>query len=570
MCGIVAIQDPGLTSEDARAAVEQSLGSLRHRGPDDGGCVVTAGAGLGMRRLTMRSASVDSVPFAVGDGSHAALNGEVYAVTPAGTGAAPQPSRTVLGGADEVECVFEEGTASCEGMWGAIRLSPDGTMVATRDPFGIKPLWVRTTETGVGLASELPALEVAGPLPSIRRRAVAEFLLLGRFVDGQTIRNGIRALPPGTRTSWKAGEPIETRMWERPREGLADGGLSAARPTSAEIVEAIDESVRWCVDSERPLGVALSGGLDSTILAHHLLRQGVVELASVSVRVEGVDDGVRDLAELPVQGAMGGWRHRARTVDIGEFLPLLRRCVRIFGEPTSLTSTPLYLALSELAADAGIVALLVGEGADELWGGYSSYLDIARDADVVAHYAPAPIRDWVTDLLGSAELVDEVCTTCRDWLPGPRGSELVRQAERQMSLEPLLYRTDMLTMSQSIEARVPFLHGRAAELPDAFTLAELAGDGQTKRPLRTAYDEAFAGRTPPKTPFRAPWSRWLDEGLMDDVMQILESNLSALDELGVRPSVVREVAVAATAADPSARMLLFRLTTLCLWIEECG
>lgn len=196
--------------------------------------------------------------------------------------------------------------AALDGMYALVRRVPDGSLTVSRDPLGIKPLYLRRHPAGVAVASEIPALlELFGPA-EVRQEAVAQFLLYGRVVDGGTFYEDVTSVPPGARLLIKEGHVQHLGT---------DTVVPAPRPAGPGALRAaVAESVRRVLASDRPLGLALSGGLDSTVLALELARLGVRDLSTVSVVPDGNGDGVTRSPDPPRPGVRW-WpgRCRART-----------------------------------------------------------------------------------------------------------------------------------------------------------------------------------------------------------------------------------------------------------------
>ncbi|MER5968940.1 asparagine synthase-related protein [Streptomyces sp. NPDC002055] len=559
----------------ASGLARSGIRRLLHRGPDGYGVTGDTRSAVAMCRLRVRSRPADTVPFGTGAASPAhAYNGEVYAVGDrawAGTGPVTVPA----GGLDECEAVDGHEASCLDGMYALVRRAPDGSVEVSRDPLGIKPLYLRRHPDGVAVASEIPALlGLFGPA-RIRPAAIAQFLLLGRVVDGGTCYEDIEPVPPGARlllkegrTGGLAGGPAWVREADPPL-------LPAASREAAASPQALREAVSRAVDrvlvSDRPLGLALSGGLDSTVLATELARRGVTDLSTVSVVPQGNGDGVRDIASLGLPGtAWRSWRHRWIEFGPRDLLDGCADAVAALGEPTAMTSVPMYAALARLARESGIVVLLVGEGADELFGGYRSYLGLTGAGNAAGFYL-SPQRDrLVRRLLG-----EEAWAAARDALvaalPDPQGrppAEVVREFEYQHSLEPLLRRADHLLMAHGVEGRTPFLHGGLPRLAASIPFAELVREGRTKVPLR----RAFAAELPHyldevKKPFRAPVDDWLTGPQYPVVAARLSAHRAGLTAAGLRPEGLDDLERGLAAGDPTAIGLVFAMLTLGAWLD---
>ncbi|MGV9879605.1 asparagine synthetase B family protein [Streptomyces sp. NPDC003006] len=556
---------------DAARLARSVVLRLAHRGPDGHGVVGDTLSAAAMCRLRVRSRPADPVPFPDGsDGTHHAYNGEVYAAGP-GARSGASDATVPRGGPDEAQAVHDQGCHALDGMYALVRRSPDGTLEITRDPLGIKPLYLRRHRDGVAVASEIPALlDVFGPA-RIRAAAVAQFLLLGRVVDGGSWYEDIEPVPPGTRLLLKEGRTETVRAAAAP---FAVTGTPGWPATADGIRAAVSRAVDRVLVSDRPLGLALSGGLDSTVVALELARRGIDDLATVSVVPEGNGDGVRQVADLSLPGtAWRGWRHRWTGFGPADLLAGVADAAAVLGEPTAMTSVPMYAALARLAREEGIVVLLLGEGADEVFGGYRSYLGLPDLADAEEFYVTPHRTALVRALLGE-EAAAVALDALRAALPEARGrpaAEVVRDFEYAHSLEPLLRRADHLLMAEGVEGRTPFLHGGLPALGRSYPMAGLVRGGQTKVPLREAYArELPRWRTEVKKPFRAPVADWLTDGHRTAATGRLAGQEALFTAVGLRSDALREVLRQVADGDPGATGLVFPLLSLGAWLEQAG
>lgn len=581
MCGIA-----GGTGRGAEARSMLMMGRMRHRGPDGEGVFgLPDGSAVAMCRLRIRSRPQDGVPFrlesdpdpARGRDAAAAYNGEVYGLYGGGL-ALPPPA----GGAGEVVHIRKallDPAFHADGMYALALAGEDGILLA-RDPFGIKPLFLRETEDGIAFASELGALLAPGPT-RIRRQSVAELLAFGRPLGEATFFEGIASLPAGsTARLGPAGAEIVRRPGAHPAPSLPEERL----PVSAGALrEAVREAVRRTLVSDRPLGLAVSGGLDSSIIAAELNDLGLEGLATVSVRAEGSGDGLDSLDAIGLPGdAWRSWRHASRVFGPDELPDGIARAARVLGEPTAMTSVPLYLALADAAAGQGTVVLLTGEGADELFGGYASYQRWSAGAassapmlDRLEDFALPPARrDLLRALVGGGEL-----DRCRDGfrtryapLAGTGNAddaEGLRRLEMELSLEPLLRRADHALMSRGIEGRVPFLHGEVPSCAFAMPFARGWDRTRTKIALRQAYEgllpAGLIGEA--KRPFRAPAAEWLRGPLAGWLERRFAEGAGRLEALGVRPAGLDLLLAAGRTGDGEASRLCFALSSLLAWLD---
>lgn len=428
MCGIAARLGPAVPGEDQRV-----LRRLEHRGPDDEGQVHFDGGWLGHRRLAIVDVEGGRQPLQSADGSRWLVgNGEIYNHEDVrrrlGDGAYATESDNEVA-LRLLERSGPEALGQLEGMYALLSATADGgSFVAARDPVGIKPLyWARRGEQ-VRFASELSAFDPDW-------RPVVEAFPPGCYwTPERGVRRFAAAVPPAAGTA---------------------GALAEPSPEDLEHTRAVlVESVRRQMMGDVPVGVFLSGGLDSSLVAaiaaHHCNEQGQ-RLMTFAVGTEGSADvlAARRAAEYL------GTDHHERLYTAADALAAVAPVVRSiehFDPSLVRSAVPNYL-LAEMTAEH-VKVVLTGEGADELFAGYS-YL-----------------RDFVD--------------------PDDLQEELMRTVRGLHNLN--LQRCDRVTMAYGVEARVPFLDRQvialALRLPAAW---KVAGPGvPEKRLLR----EAFAGWLP--------------------------------------------------------------------------
>lgn len=569
MCGVVGVSlapGPVRAGSGAHRLAGLAVRDLLHRGPDGHGVVGDDASAVGMCRLRVRSAPSDQVPFQPESGSAAfAYNGEVYLVGD-GAWAGGGPGHVPAGGLAEGEAIGRYGPAQLDGMYALALRDRDGVIEVVRDPLGIKPLYLRRHRDGVAVASELAALEPLFGRPRIRPSAIAQYLLLGRVVDGGTFYEDIEPVPPGARLHLKQGEATVLPA----QRARSDHAPSEPEPTTAALRDAVTRAVDRVLVTDRPLGLAVSGGLDSTVLATELARRGVRDIATVSVVPRDTGDGVRDLRELGLPGrAWQSWRHRWVRFGPDELLDGCAGAVASLGEPTALTSVPMYAALARLAAESGIVVLLVGEGSDELLGGYRSYLRVPGLSDAREFYL-SPRRDsLVRELLGEDAFQDAREALHAALPAGDDPATVVREFEYEHSLEPLLRRADHLLMAQGVEGRVPYLHGGLPALAATLPFDQLIQNGQTKVPLRQAYAEELPQyRDEVKKPFRAPVGSWFTGPHRARLLGRLTGHRDRLIAAGLRPEGVDTLCASLADGDAVVTGLAFATLTLGIWLSR--
>ena len=538
--------------------------ALVHRGPDDEGTYLDAdaGFGLGARRLSVIDVAGGHQPLPNEDGTvWAVLNGEIYNHVELRDGLGRRGHRLATATDTEVLVhLYEEHGADLvhvlDGMYAfAIWDRARRRLLLVRDRFGEKPLFYAARGGELTFASELGALARGlGADPPLDPRSIGAFLTLG-YVPGELcVREGVRQLGPAHSLLWSAGgaDPVIERYWS-----LSDRPPARDAPVAALVAEAAGafaDSVRRRLVADVPVGVLLSGGLDSTLVAAFAARASSrpVRTFTVGYDVGAVSetDRARHVAEVL------GTEHREVRLTgdrVGETLPA------VMGALDQPLADPAFVALHAVCALAreDVTVAVGGEGADELFGGYPRYRWLERSV-ALGHVVPAPVlrtgsrvlaqmsltgrQRRLLDVVGPAEPVDRHLrwVTGGRWprmrdlwgpalLDGPGfdaaadalavmgRSQATSTAGRFMALDrdrwlsgDVLVKADRASMRVSLELRTPFLDRRLAELAAGIAPAVHTGGGG-KRVLRSmlagVVPELHAG--PAKTAFRVPAAEWL-------------------------------------------------------------
>ncbi len=533
---------------------------LVHRGPDSDGVFADDGVALAMRRLSIIDLEGGDQPIANEDGSVTVVqNGEIYNYRELRRELESRGHRFATSSDTEVLVhLYEEHgegfVGRLRGMF-AIALwdARERRLLLARDRFGIKPLYYRLDDGTLGFASELKALiEQPGFPRRIEPRAVAAYLAFNSIPAPLTIFAAARKLPPGTLAIWRGGEMTQ-RRYARPSP--VEAGQARRRPAGAlagDLRETLRDSVRAHLVADVPVGVLLSGGVDSAGLVALAAGEQAEPVKTFSVGFEEASFDELDRARLVAQRY--GTEHREIVLrpDAVELLPKL---VEAFDEPFGDSSAlPTYL-VSELAAGEVKVALS-GEGGDELFGGYYTYvadLLAARVGRLAALAAPLaellPSSDakvsfdykakrfargaglpplerhhaWKeifsrrdqAEMLGVRDPGWDPVDLYRERYAETAGAEpLARLQDVDLGIylvDDLLVKTDRSSMAHSLELRVPFLDNEvAASALGLSTPLKVRGLAK-KRLLRRALapllpEEILAG---PKQGFSIPVAAWL-------------------------------------------------------------
>jgi asparagine synthase (glutamine-hydrolysing) len=586
--------------------------TLVHRGPDSSGIHVDGPAGLAARRLSIIDLETGDQPIANEDGSVVVVqNGELYNYRELRAELESQGHRFRTHGDTEVLAhLYEQhGTGFAERLRGmfavAVWDAARGRLVLARDRYGIKPLLYRSENGGLEFASELRAL----PRGEVDLDALEAFLAFNSVPGPLSIFREVRKLLPGHVLVWEDGE-VSLERYARPAPApaadLRDEGEDAL---AEELRERLRDSVRAHLVSDVPVGVLLSGGIDSSLLAALAAEESAEELRTFSI---GFEEGSFDeRADARRVAERYGTTHRELVLrpDAALLLPALAEA---FDEPFADSSAlPTYL-VSQLAAEDVKVALS-GEGGDELFGGYYTYqadllaLRVGRLARLArplverlpvstartsfdykakrfvraAHLPPLERHhgwkeifspDARAELTGRRHGWDPV-DVLRERFDETGGAELLARLQdvdaRTYLVDDLLVKTDRASMAHSLEARVPFLDPVVDELAAALPTRLKVRRSAKKVLLRKAAEpllpaEIVRGR---KRGFSIPAAAWLRGELEPFARETLSAD--TLRRQGYfRPEAVAKVLDDHVAGRADLSRQLWGLLAFTLWHEQ--
>jgi asparagine synthase (glutamine-hydrolysing) len=627
MCGIV-----GIVERDAARAVDpvvldRMVRTLSHRGPDEEGRVIVPGTGLAMRRLSIVDLAGGQQPFANEDGSiHVVGNGEIYnspelrdRLTARGHRFRSRSDIEVL--VHAYEEFGEAFLAHVRGMF-AIALWDERTrtLLAARDRAGEKPLYYTRTATGLLLASEIKALLAHAEVSrEMDLEGMDQFLTYEYIIAPRTIFAAIRKLPPAHLLRYRDGELSIARYWDAadvtPRSWGEQEAADALRTTLAR-------AVRSQMMADVPLGVFLSGGIDSSAVAAFMAEApGNGPVSSFSM---GFADGSYDEREYAREVAAAcGTRHFEGTVT-PDVAGLFDRLVVHMDEPFSDVSLFPTFLVSQMAREH-VKVVLTGDGGDELFGGYDAYeaqalaarwAGLAPDVAIRAANgllelvppsrkkkglvnkarrfvsglagAPADIEQyrWMTFLTASAKrrlytrrlqdalVAADVYRPVREALGrmAGRGDLLNRQLYADLSIylaDDILVKVDRMSMATSLETRAPFLDTDVMEL--AFSMP---GDLKVQRGVRKhILKQALRDVLPPriltrrKEGFSIPMKNWLRHELAPMMERLLDPERLRRRGL-LNPAEVCRLVREHRAGRANHAHVLFSLMVLERWTEE--
>jgi len=561
MCGIC-----GIVRSDGRALDPGVLGAmsdaLAHRGPDSAGEAIVGGAGVAARRLAIIDLEGGDQPIANEDGRVVVVqNGEIYnhVELRAELEAAGHRFRTPHSDTEVLVHLYEEhGPRFAERLRGmfavAVWDSERRRLVLARDTFGIKPLYYRDGPGEFAFASELKALR---RLPSLSREvdldALESFLAFNAIHGPRTIFRELRKLPPGHVLVFEDGVKRLERYAAPAPVPEAEQRHAPWDALAAELRERLRDSVRAHLVADVPVGVLLSGGIDSSALAALAATESPGRVATFSIGFTEKAFSEVELARTIAERYRTDHHELVVEPDAVELLPTIAAA---FDEPFADSSAlPTYL-VSELAAQHVKVALS-GEGGDELFGGYETYVadllalragGVARLLSPLAERLPSGSGRVPLDYklkrftraahlpplerhhgwkeIFSADARAELLRRDRRGAEDPLDVYRARWAETEGAdtlarlqdvdraiylVDDLLVKTDRMSMAHSLELRVPFLDPAVAELALALPVPARVRRFAKKRLLRAAV-EPLVGRDIArgrKKGFSIPAAAWL-------------------------------------------------------------
>lgn len=505
MCGIAGLLrlDGSHAGPPDEAVVRDMCDLIAHRGPDDSGTARIGPAVLGSRRLAIQDLSpAGHMPMADASGRFwITYNGEVYDFRE--LRAELEQQGVAFRSHSDTEVILEawarQGSACLDRLTGMFALAIlDGAtreLVLARDRYGVKPLYWTRDRGRLLFASEIKALARHRAGNAVDQRSLAEWWLY-RNVDAltpETLIEGISALLPGQLLRVRDGK-VAVETWYDPASRVTAEAFAAAaaEPPDAivgRVERLLDESVRLRLVSDVPVGTLLSGGLDSSLVTALAARHSA-DLTAFHVSVKGYEDlDERRFAERLTT------HHRLPFVPMeltGElFRASLAEVTWLEDMPLTHPNSVAYRLIAGVARRHGVIVLLSGEGADELFGGYAwSYRRRRRQLRLEPWLArvPRPVRDWVSrwvyamnglpvtahrfreQLPPAVELLDrfaradraERCAEAYGFVADPvdRAVQGAMLADLGDFLAPLLRRLDRTTMGASVECREPFLDHR--------------------------------------------------------------------------------------------------------------
>jgi asparagine synthase (glutamine-hydrolysing) len=596
--------------------------SIAHRGPDDSGYYHDDFAHLGHRRLSIIDVSGGRQPMGNETGSHwIVYNGEIF------NHAQIRPRLEQAGHRYKTHCdtetilhAYEElGPSSLElfrGMFAYVIWDREQRrLFCVRDRLGIKPFYYFWDGRLFAFASEIKAL-LAHPAISaeLEEAVLPEYLAFGYISEQHTLFRGIRKLMPGHHLvlDLRADKPAPelTQYWDIPASTSAVG-LSGDQ-LIAETRKRLEETVSLHLMSDVPLGMFLSGGVDSSAIAAltRRLTNGPVKTFSVGYAEEQFSE-----LSYAVHAAQSiGAEHHSVKIGLDDFFNTLPRLIWHEDEPITWPSSVSLYFVSKLAATQ-VKVVLTGEGSDELFGGYDRYRWnlLNRQAAQIYGIVPGFLRETLSRYLGTSRLLSAslrrkirhtflgrsadieslfldnfYCAFSREeqhallgatpeevyghylwyWNVHPHGSPLARMlyADQKTYLVELLMKQDQMSMACSLESRVPLLDHTLVEfsttIPDHLKIRGKVHKYGFKRAVEDLLPREIVHRK--KMGFPTPVRRWLLDDRAAPLYEALRNRKGFLASI-VDSKVLEDLISRHLAQHEDATDRLWRLLNLQLW-----
>ncbi len=598
MCGIF-----GLASHNTRVpadVLERATQSLAHRGPDDGGTIILRGRGedveigLGNRRLAILDLSpAGHQPMHEPDtGNWVVYNGEIYNFREVRRKLEANGLQFHTQCDTEVilksyaqwgeNCLHEFRGMFAFAIWNARR----HTLFLARDPMGIKPLYYCQSDQFLMFSSEVRTLLETGLIPRrIDSTGLSSYLAFGSVYDPYTLIEGVKALTPGCYLTWHAGELKQVEYWKLVDAEIIEASREAGNATpqrrseiEAEVFSLLDESVRMQMVSDVPVGVFLSGGIDSSSLVGILSRNGV-RPSTFSIVFRETDYSEAEYSRAVAQQFRTD--HHEITVSQADFFAAIDPAIRSMDLPT-IDGINTYF-VSQKTRSAGVKVALSGLGGDEIFAGYDTFRTVPRLERFARawKHLPAIVRNFISNtyaalapatdenrklyallqngsgvihpyflsrMLFTAQRQDELLKPRRNESAADQTLELEKVLSEVLNLvlsaDPinrisylearsymanmLLRDTDFMSMAHGLEVRVPLIDHQLARLvlslPGSWKLDAASPKPLLVRALRGQLPEKIVHR--PKRGFTLPFEHWL----RDTLRPAMESAFARIDD----------------------------------------
>jgi asparagine synthase (glutamine-hydrolysing) len=578
VCGLLAlVADPsGEVPADLVTAVSGASHLMRHRGPDEPGTWSDDDAApttvLGFNRLSIIDIAHSHQPLRWGppespDRYVLVFNGEIYNYLELREQLSAEHGVVFATDGDSEAIVVAyhywgtEALTRLRGMFAfALWDTVEGELFCARDPFGIKPLYMATGAGGTVFGSEKKCLlDLAGIVGidlGIDERATQHYTVLQYVPEPETLHRGIRRLESGSYARVRPGEPPRVTRYFTPRFAAVPFSAGEENARYREITEVLEDSVAKHMRADVTVGAFLSGGIDSTAIAALAMRHNPRLITfTTGFKREGYSEVDVAVASAEAIGA----RHVTKVVSQAEFVAALPEIVWYLDEPVADPAlVPLFFIAREARKHVKVV--LSGEGADELFGGYTIYREplslrpfdylprpVRRSLGRASRPLPEGVRGKSLLHRGSLTLEERYYGNARSFseaqlravLPGFRPEWTHTDVTAPVYAESkgwdpvarmqhidlftwlrgdILVKADKMTMANSLELRVPFLDPEVFAVASRLPLDQKITRTTTKFALRRALEPIVPAHVlnRPKLGFPVPIRHWLQAGELQD------------------------------------------------------
>ena len=630
MCGIAGILEFGRDARAGSGALGEMCRVMAHRGPDDEGFYTDGPLGIGMRRLSIVDLATGHQPISNEDGSlWIVFNGEIYNHL----GLREQliahgHSYRTHSDTETIIHLYEEYGRECvqhlRGMFAfAIWDSKKKTLFLARDRLGIKPLYYKLTPERLLFGSEIKVVLAHGGIRTgFNRAALPEFLAFGYLSGEETFYTGIRKLLPGHTMEIRLdGKPEIRQYWDLDASSVHESRDESYYVRSYR--ELLEGAVASHLMSDVPLGVFLSGGVDSSAVAALMtkIRRGPIETFSVGYP----EQQYSELSYARIVADHIKSEHREVLVGEQDFFSALPHLIWHEDEPIVWPSSVSLYFVAKLARER-VVVVLTGEGADETLAGYSRYAFTLKNAALDRAYrsvVPGVLRrglrntvatssllgaklrrklehtflakdgnawssfyfDNFFSAFGEAEQTGLLTNACaHEFAPSTAYRNVLDTWEHSSGemLQRLLYtdiktylvellmKQDNMSMAASIESRVPFLDHVLVEfatrIPRQVEIHGLAGKRVLKKAVHDLLPHSILYR--PKLGFPTPWSGWLAGPRLEAIREMLLEPRS-LDRGYFRREAIERLFNEHRSKHRDNYDRIWRLLNLELWHRVC-
>lgn len=629
MCGIngIALSSRSQSSIEA-AVIERMRDVIKHRGPDDKGIFIDGRVGLGHRRLSIVDVAAGHQPMTNEDGSlHITYNGEIY------NHADFRPALEAGGHIYRTHCdtetilhLYEEYGESCvnhlRGMFAfAIWDQRRRELFIARDRLGVKPLYYSHTDDGsLYFGSEIKTLLEAGAVkPEINFQALPDYLANHATSGEETLFRGVKRLLPGHTLLWRDGDIQIRKYWDVSFAKTSDEKRSD-QDYIAEWGEMFRTSVRLRLMADVPLGMFLSGGIDSSAIA--AVMSGMVDEPIKTFSVAFAEREANELEYARIVARAFKTDHHEIVVSPEDFFNALPRLVWHEDEPLAHPSSVALYFVSQLASQQ-VKVVLTGEGSDELLAGYGRYRKTIFNLALGARYENLTtdgirktVKAGIASLPAGSKVKQKLLRTFLTLSPTiesiyfdnfavfPRTMQnelltaearerigvsdpyagvraVLQQTDASSLLDRLLYadiktylhellmKQDQMSMATSVESRVPFLDHKLVEftsrLPERLKLHGWTTKYILRKSMQGVLPETILSRS--KMGFPVPIGAWF-RGAYSSVVDEYVLSERAMSRGLFNPDFVRSLVKRHQTGGENHSERLWALVNFEMWLRQ--